>query len=137
MKTRLILIVLLTVIAGIGIFTLNVPKNDVPSGVNHGENEAGAKGEQGVAEDLHIVKVTIYGRKLCSYCVMAKDLLAAQGVEYDYVELGENHDLYQKLVKNTGQRTVPYVYINGEFLGGYQDLRNLADSGKLSASSSK
>ena len=39
--------------------------------------------------------------------------------------------LHQKMADQTGQNTVPYVYVNGEFIGGYKSLKELEESGKL------
>lgn len=75
--------------------------------------------------------VTIYSRVGCGYCDMAKDLLTKSGINFESVELSNNPDLITKLFNQTGQKTVPYIYVDDRFIGGYQNLRELIESGGL------
>lgn len=77
------------------------------------------------------IKVIIYSKDGCQYCILAKKLLHDKGIPYEVVELTSNRDVFIKLANQTGQNTVPYVFINGEFIGGYSDLLNLNETGKL------
>ena len=70
-------------------------------------------------------QIIIYSKVGCSYCINAKALLDQKGIKYESVDLDNNPDLYSKLVNQTGQKTVPYIFINDEFIGGYTDLKNL------------
>jgi glutaredoxin 3 len=72
--------------------------------------------------------IVIYSMEGCGYCDMAKDLLTEKGIKFESVELLNNHDLIAKLMNQTGQKTVPYVYVDGKFIGGYQNLKNLVNS---------
>lgn len=76
-------------------------------------------------------KAVVYSKEGCSYCILAKSLLDEKRVKFESIELGNNQDLYIKLVNQTSQKTVPYIFIDGKFIGGYQDLKKLADSDKL------
>lgn len=67
-------------------------------------------------------KIIIYSKAACGYCVLAKEFLDKKGILYEVVELTNNKDLFIKLSNQTGQNTVPYVFISGKFIGGYQDL---------------
>ena len=42
-------------------------------------------------------------------------------LSYKQIELSNNRDLHLKLAKQTGQTTVPYIFINNEFID--DDLR--------------
>ncbi|MDP4708852.1 MAG: glutathione S-transferase N-terminal domain-containing protein [Rickettsiaceae bacterium] len=77
------------------------------------------------------VKVMLYSKTGCGYCDKAKALLQSRGIPYEVVELTNNKDLIIKLVNQTGQNTVPYVFVNDEFIGGYQDLQELDKAGEL------
>jgi len=77
------------------------------------------------------VKVLVYSKTGCSYCRLAEELLEKNNIPYEVVELTNNKDLIIKLVKQTGQTTVPYVFVNDEFIGGYQNLHALNESGGL------
>ncbi len=77
------------------------------------------------------LKVLLYTKDTCKYCILAKELLDKNAIPYEVIELTNNRDLHQKMADQTSQNTVPYVYINGEFIGGYKDLQELEESGKL------
>ncbi len=77
------------------------------------------------------LKVLLYTKDTCKYCIFAKDLLDKNSIPYEVIELSNNRELHQKIAYQTSQNTVPYVYINGEFIGGYKNLQELEESGKL------
>lgn len=79
------------------------------------------------------MSVTIYTKNFCPYCVMAKRLLDSKGVRYQ--ELGVDHDpeLLQKMMADSGQRTVPQIWIGETHVGGYDQLAALQQQGKLDA----
>lgn len=76
-------------------------------------------------------KALLYTKEGCSYCTMAKNLLSEKQIKFESIEIGNNQDLFTKLSNQTGQNTVPFIFIDGRFIGGYQDLKKLSDSGKL------
>lgn len=70
--------------------------------------------------------VVLYTKDWCGYCHAAKSLLKQLG--YKYTDLDVTHDaaLYQEMrQKAKGRSTVPQIFINGESIGGYTDLREL------------
>lgn len=79
-----------------------------------------------------MVKVVVYSKDYCPYCVKAKNLLAKKGVEFEEIDI--THDLKKQeemLAKAEGRRTVPQIFINNAAIGGYDDLQALETSGKL------
>lgn len=78
-------------------------------------------------------KVRVYSTTHCGYCVRAKALLDARGIPYEEIDVTHDHDARMWLVKATGQRTVPQVFIGDESIGGFTELRALDASGGLSA----
>ena len=66
-------------------------------------------------------RTVIYGKKDCPYCAMAKEELKIRGVPYDYVDLA---DLGKTAAEVTGRKvkTVPQIYIEGNYIGGYEEL---------------
>ncbi len=78
--------------------------------------------------------IVIYSTLTCPYCVNAKQLLESKGAKYTEVVL-DNDPAKQKemLTKTNGKRTVPQIFINGEHIGGFDDLKKLNESGKLDA----
>ena len=70
-------------------------------------------------------KVMIFSKSYCCYCTKAKLLLDYQDVKYKAIELNElphGKDIQEYLTSQTGQRTVPYVFVNGKLLGGCDTL---------------
>ena len=71
------------------------------------------------------IQVIIYSKAGCLYCTSAKELLSSENINYIDIDISDNNELRQKLIKDTKQLTVPYIFINGKFIGGYQQLANL------------
>lgn len=77
------------------------------------------------------IQVIIYVREGCVYCKMAKDLLLEHKITYEAIDLDSNPELQKKLIEKTKQTTVPYVFINNKFIGGYNDLLKLKQKNKF------
>jgi len=76
--------------------------------------------------------VEIYTSPSCGYCHAAKRLLTQKGV--GFVETDVSRDAAQKQVmmrRANGHRTVPQIFIDGNHVGGYDDLNALDRAGKL------
>lgn len=78
-----------------------------------------------------MAKVEIYRTTYCPYCNMAERLFDEMGVEYDEIDVTNDPETRMKLVDQTGMRTVPQIFIDGESVGGFTDVKALRDSGKL------
>jgi glutaredoxin 3 len=76
--------------------------------------------------------VTVYTTDFCPYCTSAKTLLAKRSVDYEEVNLARDPDGRAKLSELTGMITFPQIVIDGESLGGFQELLALDRAGKLS-----
>ena len=61
----------------------------------------------------------------CSYCHSAKNLLQQQGIAYQEVDLIKDGEQAQKLLTQSGQRTVPQIFINEQSIGGFTELSKL------------
>jgi len=75
--------------------------------------------------------VTMYTTRACGYCTAAKRLLAARAVPYEEIDVTGDDDRRVWLVRTTGRRTVPQIFIGGEAVGGYHELVALDRSGRL------
>ena len=76
--------------------------------------------------------VEIYTTRVCPYCVRAKSLLQKKGQSFREIDV--THDAEQRaalIEKSGGQRTVPQIFINGQHIGGSDDLYALDREGKL------
>ena len=75
--------------------------------------------------------VTVYTTSYCPYCVQAKRLLTRKGIPYTEIDVTEDVDLRQKMVAESGRRTVPQIFIDGQPIGGFDELHELETSGRL------
>jgi len=75
--------------------------------------------------------VTIYTTTFCSYCTQAKRLLDHKGVSYVEIDVTSDAVLREKMVAESGRRTVPQIFIDGEAIGGFEELHALERSGTL------
>lgn len=79
-----------------------------------------------------MVKIEIYSTSYCPYCIRAKQLLDAKNVDYSEIDVTGDDGARLALVERSGgRRTVPQIFINGESIGGYDDLRALEETGDL------
>jgi glutaredoxin 3 len=75
--------------------------------------------------------VIVYGTEYCPYCVAARQLLRAKGIEYNYIPVDNNRDLRAEIAERSGQSTVPQIWIGEQHIGGFTDLNRLALSNSL------
>ncbi len=79
------------------------------------------------------IAAQIYGRESCPWTGRARTALNEAKVDFDFIELddAENAHWEGKLNALTGQSTVPYVYLRGEFVGGFNELNEVVRLGQL------
>jgi glutaredoxin 3 len=76
--------------------------------------------------------VTIYTRDYCGYCSRAKALLSSKGVDFEEKNATANPDFRQEMIaRSNGGTTFPQVFVNGQHLGGCDDIHALDRAGKL------
>jgi glutaredoxin 3 len=78
-------------------------------------------------------RVTIYTTEPCGYCRTAKALLDKRGIAYEEINLARDPEGRAELVRLTGMMTFPQVMIDGESIGGYQELALADRAGRLEA----
>ncbi|MBC7973998.1 MAG: glutaredoxin [Myxococcales bacterium] len=79
------------------------------------------------------IKAQIYGKRSCPWSGRAITLLERHKVDFDFVDLEEpEHEAKQTpLALETKQNTVPYVYLRGRFVGGFNALSEIERLGQL------
>ena len=77
-----------------------------------------------------IVLFVIYG---CPYCKAAKKLCQQLGIPNKAINIGNNANLMTTLARETGTSTVPKIFVQGRFVGGYDQLNRIAQNGQLGA----
>ncbi|TCM63190.1 glutaredoxin 3 [Acinetobacter calcoaceticus] len=76
--------------------------------------------------------VKIYSTNSCPYCVRAKQLLERKGIAYTEINLStEAPEVRMELMEKTRHRTVPQIFIDEQFIGGFDQLYALDREGKL------
>ena len=79
--------------------------------------------------------VKIYTTPSCPYCVRAKMLLNNKGVSFEEVSMYDvsSEERQQLAQKTNNYRTVPQIFINDRFIGGYDQIASLERQGELDA----
>lgn len=74
----------------------------------------------------------MYTKGYCPFCDRAKDLLG-QYNDIALTEIDVEHDLNQmrEMIEKTQRRTVPQIFIDGQHIGGYDELAEFEKTGKL------
>lgn len=75
--------------------------------------------------------VVVYSTQICPYCVRAKQHLTRKGVQYREIMVDRDPAQRDEMIRLTGRRTVPQIIIDGEAIGGCDDLLALDRAGKL------
>lgn len=78
-----------------------------------------------------MTEITIYMTSYCPYCGLAKELLTRKGQTYSEINVEDDTAREAMIAKAGGRRTVPQIFINGQHIGGYDDLAALDKAGKL------
>jgi len=78
--------------------------------------------------------VEIYTGPLCAFCNFAKALLDRKGISYKEIFIGDDTNKMEEMIKKSnGMRTVPQIFIDGQHIGGNDELRALERDGKLNS----
>lgn len=76
--------------------------------------------------------VVIYRTEYCPYCDRAEELFDSLGVDYHEIDVTTDAELRAEMVEKAGgKKTVPQIFIDGQSVGGYDDVRELHNRGKL------
>ena len=75
--------------------------------------------------------VTLYTTETCPYCRSAKSLLASKGISMKEINVQTQPAKREEMVKRSGRRTVPQIFIENTYIGGFDDLAKLDRQGGL------
>ncbi|AFJ48915.1 glutaredoxin 3 [Shimwellia blattae] len=78
-----------------------------------------------------MAKIEIYTKATCPYCRRAKELLASKGVVFDELPIDGDAALRDVMIQRSGRTTVPQIFIDGQHIGGCDDLYALDARGGL------
>ncbi|MCR6632958.1 MAG: glutaredoxin 3 [Magnetospirillum sp.] len=81
-----------------------------------------------------MAEIEIFTTQVCPYCVRAKRLFDKKGAAYREIDVSHDAALRDSMTQRAGgRRTVPQIFINGEHIGGCDDLYALDARGGLDA----
>eukprot|EP00897_Mesotaenium_endlicherianum_P008555 jgi/Mesen1/7728/ME000407S06958 len=69
----------------------------------------------------------------CPFCRRAKNTLKEQNVSFKEVNVDKSPQLREALASTTGRRTVPVIYLNGQLIGGSDELEEIVTEKKLAS----
>ena len=78
-----------------------------------------------------MAKVEIYTTPFCGYCARAKGLLDSKGAAYEEMDVMEDAAKRAEMRQRSKRTTVPQIFINGQHIGGSDELAALERAGKL------
>ncbi|HEV7343443.1 MAG TPA: glutaredoxin 3 [Sphingopyxis sp.] len=79
-----------------------------------------------------MAKIEVFTKFLCPYCSRAKALLDRKGVEYQEIDVTMDRAGFDAMVARAGgARTVPQIFIDGQHIGGSDDMAALDARGAL------
>jgi glutaredoxin len=69
------------------------------------------------------MKAIIWSKYNCPYCDQAKALLTSKGIEFEERKIGDGFTKEELLEAVPTARTVPQIFLDGELIGGFNELR--------------
>ena len=75
--------------------------------------------------------IEIYTKPWCPYCGRATNLLGRKGVHFSEIDVTSNPRLENEMKARSQRQTVPQIFINGEHIGGSDDLLLAEKNGML------
>jgi glutaredoxin 3 len=80
-----------------------------------------------------MAKVEMYATGWCPYCARARALLEQKGVAFTEFDIDEEPRQRDEMIRRAGRTSVPQIFIDGEHIGGSDELAALDRAGKLDA----
>ena len=80
-----------------------------------------------------MANVEIYTQDWCPYCARATQLLTKKGVAFHEIDAPQGSAARAESFERTGRTSVPQIFVDGQLIGGCDDLMALDRAGKLDA----
>ncbi|GMI18772.1 hypothetical protein TrLO_g14393 [Triparma laevis f. longispina] len=131
----------LTPVAGSTLVAASAPPSSQLSRACSSLSMSGMQAGDYIEKALEENEVVVFSKSYCPFCTSTKNMFLETGpelgmsspafiVELDQIDGGA--DIQNELLSQTGQRTVPNVFVKGKHLGGNDDTMRAAANGKLS-----
>lgn len=69
------------------------------------------------------MRAIVWSKDACPYCVQAKTLLTQKGIEFEERKIGDGYTKEDLLESVPDARSVPQIFLDGEYVGGFTELR--------------
>ena len=69
------------------------------------------------------MKAIVWSKDSCPFCVQAKALLDSRGIEYEERNVSQNWSKEQLLEAVPTARTLPQIFLDEQYVGGFQELK--------------
>lgn len=78
------------------------------------------------------MKAKLYIKPTCPFCIRAVSLLQEKNIESEVIDVSKNPELRAEVSESVGGfRTVPMIFLDEKFIGGFSDLQALDTNGSL------
>ncbi len=67
--------------------------------------------------------VIVYSTPTCPFCIRAKQYLKDNNIQFEEIDVSENHEKAQAMIKKSGQMGVPVLEIDGKIVVGFDKDR--------------
>ena len=69
------------------------------------------------------MKAIIWSKYHCPYCDQAKALLTSKGIQFEEKKIGDGYTKEELLEAVPNARSVPQIFLDGELVGGFTELK--------------
>lgn len=76
-------------------------------------------------------KIVIYGNDSCAYCAAARMFFTRKGLQFDDIIITGDAERGEEMLRLSGSRSVPQIFINDRLVGGFDELCALDKGGDL------
>ena len=70
------------------------------------------------------MKAVVWSKYNCPYCDQAKNLLKMKGIEFEEKKIGDGYTKEDLLEAVPTARTVPQIFLDGNLIGGFTELKS-------------
>ena len=77
------------------------------------------------------MKAIVWSKDQCTFCEQAKSLLESRGIEYEVRNISQDWTREQLLEAVPTARTIPQIFINDQYIGGYDKLVEWIDNNQI------
>ncbi|RQD69627.1 MAG: glutaredoxin 3 [Tindallia sp. MSAO_Bac2] len=76
-------------------------------------------------------EVKFYCWTWCPYCIRAKELLTQKNIAFDEIVIDHDQKAMENLTAVSGSDSVPQIFVDGDYIGGCDELYQLEKDGKF------